>query len=152
MKRTSTIKAVYAAVIVGTCFAANTSFAATTSSTATTDTTSSIPVATSTQTRIVQNFQNGELSVQFRYEDGKLIGLRLLNVGKSPMQIMLLNETYVLGSNDYIALNPPKIENLHIFHAPYLTPLSTVDFLLPNRFSKYELYVLPTNLDSLTTK
>jgi len=149
MKKISMLKTIYAAIVVSTCFAANTSSAATA------DTTSSIPVApaaTSTQTRIVQNFQNGELSVQFRYENGKLIGLRFLNVGKSPMQVMLLNETYVLGPNDYMVLNPPSVENLHIFHAPYLTPFTTVDFLLPNRFNKYELYVLPKNLDSTVTK
>lgn len=166
MKKINTLTVICAAVIASTYIAANTSFAAvtspaaaTTSSTSTTSTTttptattSTAPTATITETRFVQNFQNDELSVQFRYDDGKLMGLRFLNTGKYPVQVKLLNETYILGPNDYVVLNPPNTENLRIYHAPYLTPLSTVEFLLPNRFGKDELYGMPINIDNMTTK
>lgn len=103
-------------------------------------------IAPISQSKIIQDFNSDNLGVQFRYDGGKLIGIRLMNNGSTDMMVSALNTHYILGPNDYVVLNPPNLTSLQIFHSPYLEPLTTTEMMFPGRWSKQEVYLIPKNI------
>lgn len=103
--------------------------------------------------KVVQNFKNDKLDVQFRYIKGKLSSVKLLNTSKIPLQVNILHEDYLLGPNDYVVIDPPNIKHLIVHHYPVKIAKTTVGRMLPSRFGKHKIYNLPNKLhDSSTTK
>lgn len=101
----------------------------------------------------VQEFDTDVLNVQFRYKDGKLFAMRLLNKSKIDVQINILHEDYLLGPNDYVIIDPPKLKHLVIHHYPATAYRSSTDRLLSTRFGKHHIFGLPENMkDNITTK
>lgn len=117
------------------------------------ETTPTAASANLSQSKITQDFQNDDLSVQFRYVDGKIIGLRLKNTGTQDMKVTISNTNYILGPNDSVVINPPNVTSMHIFHGPASTPVSSIEEIFPNRFSKHEIYIIPKDIsDQLVNK
>lgn len=112
-----------------------------------------MPQAVKLPPKVTQDFQHGDLSVQFRYLNGKISGLRLMNTGKKNVDVKILKETYVLGGGDYVIINPPNVGHLVIHHQLH-SPLNTgASKMLPNRFGKAETYGMPKDMhDTVTSK
>ncbi len=102
--------------------------------------------------RMVQEFKQEKLNVQFRYVKGKLAGIRLLNTSKAPLEVNLQGHNYLLGANDYVVVNPPSVETINISHKPAAFK-TTIGHLLPNRFNQHHFYQLSAkNTDNRVTQ
>lgn len=101
--------------------------------------------------KVTQDFQHGDLSVQFRYLNGKIFGLRLMNMGKKNIDVKILHETYVLGGGDYVIINPPNVGHLVIHHKLHFLLNTGASKMLPNRFGKAETYGMPKDMHDTTT-
>lgn len=91
----------------------------------------------------VQAFQNDNLSVEFKYDDGELKLMKLTNMAKTPMTIHVLQNTYILGKNDSVYIDPPSIKYINIRKTHHHMEQTSVSKALPNRFSDSHLYELP---------
>lgn len=92
----------------------------------------------------VQDFTHSSLNVQFRYVNGQLNSIRVLNIASNPVKVSMLESEYVLGPKDYVVVQAPKLKYIKIKEEPYLDTISTVaEKTLPGRFQEEHLYRLP---------
>lgn len=125
-------------------------FAATDTTTQTTTNTTTTQTSTEPDFPAhLQNFTQGSLKVQFYYLHTKLSEVRFTNISTKPIRVTILDKSYVLGPNDQVVVNPPKVEYLHVMQQPFTAELPTfADNVFKNRFSETYLYKLPGNTDS----
>jgi hypothetical protein len=99
----------------------------------------------------IQNYEEGSLSIQFRYVDGYLKYIRFLNKNDRPMELRIYDETYVLGAEDILVVNPPSTKYLIFTYSPH-EPLTIPGILNQVRayFGNAFIYTLPKNIDKDT--
>lgn len=96
----------------------------------------------------VQDFQEGELGVQFRYVNGLLNYIRFQNSGSYPIEIHIFGNNYVLGQNDFVVINPPKVRYVIFTHELFPVVRSWVNNVFPGRYAHEHIYRLPFAADN----
>jgi len=100
----------------------------------------------------VQNFQENELHTQFRYVNGLLTYIQFKNMGNKPIEIHIFGNNYVLGANDSVVINPPKVRYIVFTHELYPLMKTWVSSVFPERYAHEHIYRLPHSGDNVVSK
>ncbi|CAN5416478.1 hypothetical protein BH10PSE19_BH10PSE19_22810 [soil metagenome] len=112
--------------------------------------TSLTPIVSNAAKFLIQDIEEGPLSLQFRYVDGQLEYFRIENTTDVPIRIELLGNNYVLGKKDHMDFDPPKLDIIHVGYGIYNDYPTLVNGLLPARFNKTTIFQLPTKNNDTT--
>lgn len=107
--------------------------------------TSLTPIVSNAAKFLIQDIEEGPLSLQFRYVDNQLEYFRIENTTEKPIKVELLGNSYVLGKKDHMDFDPPRLPMLHISYGLYNDYPTLVGGLMPTRFNTTTIFELPNN-------